>query len=179
MLDVVATLAVDAGVKMSRPAIVTGLTIISFLMCLPYCTQFGFYLLDGIDRWINNVALIFVVWSELVGATTVYRWHDVVSQTGFPAFVLYNFGYFGAQILGVAVAHSISSPAAGAGAGFGLYIVCSIFSTLFATTPSIEAAAFWGRHTLLSRFWYLAFYSVCSAAIHSRAPEINTSRVTS
>lgn len=159
MLDAVATLAVDSGVKMSRPMIVTGLTIISFLMCLPYCTQFGFYLLDGIDRWINNVALIFVVWSELVGATTVYRWHDVVSQTGLPAFVVYNFGYFGGQIVGVAVAHGVSNPAAGAGAGFGLFIVSSIISVLIAITPGIKAASFWGRNPLLSRFWYLAFYS--------------------
>ncbi|CAG7926686.1 unnamed protein product [Penicillium olsonii] len=159
MLDAVATLAVDAGMKLSRPLIVTGLTIISFLMCLPYCTQFGFYLLDGIDRWINNVCLIFVVWSELVGATTVYRWHDVVSQTGLPSFVLYNFGYFGGQIIGVAVAHGVSDPAAGAGAGFGLYIVCSIASALIATTPAIKASSFWGRNPTLSRFWYLAFYS--------------------
>ncbi|KAJ6138207.1 hypothetical protein N7471_004693 [Penicillium samsonianum] len=159
MLDAVATLAVDSGVKMSRPMIVTSLTIISFLMCLPYCTQFGFYLLDGIDRWINNVALIFVVWSELVGATTVYRWHDVVSQTGLPAFAMYNFGYFGGQIVGVAVAHGTSNPAAGAGAGFGLYIGCSIISVLIATDLSIKAASFWGQNPLLGRFWYLAFYS--------------------
>ncbi|CAI7653166.1 unnamed protein product [Penicillium glandicola] len=159
MLDAVATLAVDSGIKMSRPMIVTILTIISFLMSLPYCTQFGYYLLDGIDRWINNVALIFVVWSELVGATTVYRWHDVVSQTGLPAFILYNFGYFGGQITGVAVAHGVSNPSAGAGAGFGLYIVCSILSVLIATAPSIKAPSFWGQNTILSRFWYLAFYS--------------------
>lgn len=160
MLDAAATLAVDSGMKASRPTIVTGLTIISFLMCLPYCTEFGFYLLDGIDRWINNVALIFVVWSELVGATTVYRWHDVVNQTGLLSFVMYNIGYFGGQILGVAVAHGISNPSAGAGAGFGLYVVCSILSILISKTPSIEAADFWGRNRFLSRFWYLAFYSV-------------------
>lgn len=61
MLDVVATLLVDGGVKYSRPQIVTFLTLLSFLMCIPYCTQFGYYLLDGIDRWVNNVLLIFVV----------------------------------------------------------------------------------------------------------------------
>ncbi|KAJ5156422.1 hypothetical protein N7492_009225 [Penicillium capsulatum] len=159
MLDAAATLAVDAGMKLSRPKIVTGLTIISFLMCLPYCTEFGFYLLDGIDRWINNVALIFVVWSELVGATTAYRWHDVVSQTGLPAFVVYNVGYFGGQVIGVAVAHGISNPSAGAVAGFGWYIVCTIASVLIASSPIIRAAGFWGKHPILSRFWYLAFYS--------------------
>ncbi|KAA8648061.1 hypothetical protein EYZ11_012915 [Aspergillus tanneri] len=159
MLDAVATLAVDAGVKYSRPVIVTVLTLISFLMCLPYCTEFGFYLLDGIDRWINNVALIFVVWSELIGATVVYRWHDTVSQTGLPAFLIYNFGYFGGQIVGVSVAHGVQNPSVGAGAGFGLYIVCTVMSVLIAKTPGTRASSFWGSNAPLSRFWYLAFYS--------------------
>lgn len=161
MLDAVATLAVDSGMKVSRPIIVTTLTIISFLMCLPYCTEFGFYLLDGIDRWINNIALIFVVWSEIVSATVVYRWTDVVDQTGLPAFVVYNVGYFGGQIVGVAAAHGAENPAVGAGAGFGLYIVCSVVSVFISKTPNIKAASFWNSNTFLSRFWYLAFYSVC------------------
>lgn len=129
-------------------------------MCLPYCTEFGFYLLNGIDRWINNVALIFVVWSELVSATVVYRWTDVQSQTGFPAFVIYNFGYFGGQIVGVSVAHGLELPAAGAGAGFGLFIVCAITATLLANNPDSKPPSFWSKNIFLSRFWYLAFYSV-------------------
>lgn len=160
MLDAVATLIVDSGLKLSRPVIVTALTLASFLMCLPYCTEFGYYLLDGIDRWINNVALIFVVWSEVVSATTVYRWTDVVSQTGLPAFVVYNVGYFGGQIVGVSVAHGAANPSAGAGAGFGLYILCVVISVLIAKTPDCKAAGFWNRNVFLSRFWYLAFYSV-------------------
>ncbi|KAL4896134.1 hypothetical protein BDV59DRAFT_172131, partial [Aspergillus ambiguus] len=159
MLDAVATLIVDSGLKVSRPIIVTGLTLLSFLMCLPYCTEFGFYLLDGIDRWVNNIALIFVVWSEVVGATTVYRWKDAVDQTGIPAFVVYNFGYFGGQIAGVAVAHGLEYPAAGAGAGFGLYIVCTAISVFLSRNPSFEAPSIWNRSVLLSRFWYLALYS--------------------
>lgn len=159
MLDAVATVLVDSGLKYSRPVIVTALTLISFLMCLPYCTEFGYYLLDGIDRWINNVALIFVVWSEVVSATTVYRWTDVVSQTGLPSFILYNFGYFAGQIVGVGVAHG-ASPAAGAGTGFGIYIVCTVVAVLISRTPDSKAARFWSRNVYLSKFWYLAFYSV-------------------
>ncbi|KAK0642814.1 Sodium- and chloride-dependent GABA transporter 1 [Lasiodiplodia hormozganensis] len=159
MLDAVVTLVVDSGLKLSRPVIVTVLTLISFLMCLPYCTEFGYYLLDGIDRWINNVALIFVVWTEVVSATTVYRWRDVVGQTGLPAFVVYNVGYFGGQIIGISVAHGISNPGAGAGAGFGTYIVCSLVSILISKTPDSKAPSFWDANVFLSRFWYLAFYS--------------------
>jgi solute carrier family 6 GABA transporter-like protein 1 len=101
----------------------------------------------------------------------------VVSQTGLPAFVLYNFGYFGAQILGVAVAHGVSNPAAGAGAGFGLYIFCSSLSTLIATSPEIKAASFWGTNKVLNRFWYLAFYSVGQIAIPLHFSDIDLTRV--
>lgn len=160
MLDAVATLCVDSGLRFSRPAIVTALTLLSFLLCLPYCTEFGFYLLDGVDRWVNNVALIFVVWSEAVSATTVYRWTDIVSQTGLPAFVVYNVGYLGAQIIGVAVAHGVGQAGAGAIAGFGFYIVCSIISVFTAKKPYSPAPSFWERNTFASRFWYLALYSV-------------------
>ena len=160
MLDATATLLVDAGMKYSRPLIVTALTLISFLLCLPYCTEFGYYLLDGIDRWINNVALIFVVWSEVVSATTVYRWHDVVDQTGTPAFAIYNFGYFAGQIVGVAVAHGAASPGIGAGVGFGIYIICAIIATFIARTPEVSAPKFWSKKPFLSRFWFLAAYSV-------------------
>ncbi|KAK2609738.1 hypothetical protein N8I77_003225 [Diaporthe amygdali] len=159
MLDVVATLIIDSGLKVSRPVVVTALTLISFLMCLPYCTEFGFYLLDGIDRWVNNVALIFVVWSEVVSSTTVYRWQDVVSQTGLPAFIVYNTGYMGGQVIGVSVAHGTGIPAAGAGAGFGFYFVCCLAAVLIAKTPDSAAARFWKANAWTSRFWYLAFYS--------------------
>ncbi|KAL4786933.1 hypothetical protein BJX76DRAFT_320116 [Aspergillus varians] len=160
MLDAVATLVVDSGhVKLSRPSIVTILTIISFLMCLPYCTEFGYYLLDGIDRWINNICLIFVVWSEVVSASTVYRWTDVADQTGLPGFITYNFAYFGGQIIGVAVAHGAEDPRIGAGAGFGVFIVFTIIATLISNTPITPAPSFWGRKPFLSRFWYLAAYS--------------------
>ncbi|OAL29775.1 hypothetical protein AYO20_09067 [Fonsecaea nubica] len=159
MLDAVATMLVDAGIQFSRPVIVTALTLLSFLLCLPYCTEFGYYLLDGIDRWINNVALIFVVWSEVVSATTVYRWSDVVSQTGMPALITYNVGYFGGQIVGVAVAHGAENPAAGAGAGFGLYVLMTTISVIISATPTVRAPRFWGRNVYSSRLWYLAFYS--------------------
>ncbi|KAI9371047.1 hypothetical protein BJX61DRAFT_512789 [Aspergillus egyptiacus] len=159
MLDAVATLFVDSGLKVSRPVIVTSLTLLSFLLCLPYCTQFGYYLLDGIDRWVNNICLIFVVWSEVTSATTVYRWDDVVAQTGLPAFITYNVAYFGGQIAGVSAAHGTEDPRIGAGVGFGVYIVFSIAAILIAKTPILPAPSVWGRSPFLSRFWYLAAYS--------------------
>lgn len=163
MLDVVATMICDANTKVSRPLVVTGLTIGAFLLCLPYCTEFGYYLLDGVDRWVNNVALIFVVFSEVVGSTTIYRWTDVVGQTGLPAFIVYNVAYFGGLLIGITVAHGTGSPPAGVGAGFGFFIVCTGVAVFIAKTPIIRATRFWGRNVYASRLWYLAFYSVSSS----------------
>lgn len=160
MLDAAATMLVDSGLKYSRTTIVTALTVLSFLMCLPYCTEFGYYLLDGIDRWINNLALIFVVWTEVVSATTVYRWSDVTSQTGLVAFILYNVGYFGGQVVGIAVGHGINNIGAGAGVGIGFWTICTVISILIARTPDVKALMFWNGNVFLARFWYLAIYSV-------------------
>lgn len=159
MLDAVVTLVMDTGVKWARWKVVTGLVLLSFACSLPYCTQFGTYLLDGIDRWINDVALIFVVWAECVTSTTVYRWKDLVNQVRAPAFIVYNIGFFGAMVFGTAVAQ-VLGPEAGAGMAFGLFIAGSILSVLIARTPDLPAPRFWGKITYTSKFWYLAFYSV-------------------
>lgn len=161
MLDATATLICDSGVKWSRPTVVTGLTILSFLLCLPYCTEFGYYLLDGIDRWINNVALIFVVWTEVVSSTTVYRWSDVADQVGIMPFYIYNAGYVGAQIVGIAVAHGSGHPGIGAGVGFGIFIIGAIVAVIMSKTPTVAAAGPFGKNKFLAKLWFLAFYSVC------------------
>lgn len=165
MLDVVVTLICDSGiVKASRPVVVTVLTVTSFLMCLPYCTEFGYYLLDGVDRWINNIALIFVVWTEVTSATTVYRWRDIVDQTGTAAFSLYNFGFSGGQFFGIVLAHGINSPGIGAGAGIGFYVAFAIVAAFVAHTPTATAPSFWNINVVLRKFWFLAFYSVSSSS---------------
>jgi solute carrier family 6 GABA transporter-like protein 1 len=133
--------------------------------CLPYCTEFGYYLLDGIDRWVNNVALIFVVWSEVSSATTVYRWRDIVDQTGLPAFIVYNVGFFGGQVFGISLAHGISRPGAGAGAGIGFYFLMAIIAVVLARTPDARAPSFWNSNAFIKRFWFLAFYSVSAGSI--------------
>ncbi|KAI4731352.1 SNF-domain-containing protein [Aureobasidium sp. EXF-10728] len=160
MLDVVATLLVDSGIGYSRPVIVSALTLLSFLMCLPYCTEFGYYLLDGMDRWVNNVALIFVVFAEVVSATTVYRWSDVVSQVGMPAFAVYNLGYFGGLLIGITVAHGVQSAGIGAAAGFGVFVACTVISTATASSPAPNPTVMPSRlRRRLDKLWYLAFYS--------------------
>lgn len=159
MLDVIVTGIMDRyGHKLSRPLVAFCLVFVAFLISLMYCSEFGYYLLDGVDRWINNLALVFVVWSELALSTTVYRWKDVFTQTGKPAFAIYNGGYFLGQILGVAVGHAVSG-GAGAGLGFGIFAVGAGIAVFLSKTPTASAPRFWNKNAFLKRFWFLAFYS--------------------
>lgn len=141
--------------------------IVSFLLSLIYCTEFGYYLLDAVDTWINNMSLLFVVWCECIAATTIYRHKDVVGLLGWPAYITFNVGYVGGQILGLIVGHA-ASPAAGAGAGFGLFIVCSAISLWLARNPDSAPPAFWKKSPWLEKTYYLAFYSVSRAHINLR-----------
>lgn len=159
MVDALVTLVMDAQPRWNRALVVTTIVVAFFLLSLPYCTEFGYYLLTGIDRWTNDVALVFVVWSECVTATTVYRWKDVMGQVGMPSFVTYNAGFFGGMLLGVVLAHAVS-PAAGAGVGFGLFIACTVASLVIAKTPDSQPPKWWRRSIYTSRLWYLGFYSV-------------------
>lgn len=160
MLDVVVTGVLDRwGHKVSRLTVATSAVVIAFLISLMYCTQFGYYLLDGVDRWINNLTLVFVVWCECSFSTTVYRWRDVFNQTGLPAFVCWNVGLFGGQVIGIVVGHTVS-PAAGAGAGFGVFVLFTVLATAISRTPDAEVPQFWSRNNILKRVWFLGFYSV-------------------
>ncbi|KAJ2896034.1 hypothetical protein MKZ38_005919 [Zalerion maritima] len=162
MLDAVVTLLMDSdwGMKASRPIVATTLVVLCFLLGLPYCTHFGTYFLNGIDWGVNNIALVFVVWAECVGATTIYRHQDVVGQVGKISFYVYNAGFFLGQILGVAVGNAVS-PEAGAGVGFGLFVAGLIVSMVTSKRPEALAAVpkLFTKSKYLSAFYYVAFYS--------------------
>jgi solute carrier family 6 GABA transporter-like protein 1 len=134
------------------------LAICAFLISLAYCTEFGYYLLDGVDRWINNTTLVFAAWAELSFSTSIYRCHDIFSEVGKLSYFIYNAGYFGGMVFGVAVAHAVS-PAAGAGVGFGLFVGGTVISILLAKTPTAGAPRHFASNGLLKKIYYLAFYS--------------------
>jgi solute carrier family 6 GABA transporter-like protein 1 len=166
MLDAVITLLLDSNPKFKRIWVVTGLVITCYLVSLPFCTEFGYHLLNAVDAWVNNLALVFVVWAEAVAATSVYRWKDVASEVGKPAYMVYNIGYFSGMTLGVVLGHAVS-PEAGAGLGFGLFISGTVAALFLAKTPSYVAPRFFGRNVWLNKAWHLAFYQVLSPLDHS------------
>ncbi|KAL1858107.1 hypothetical protein Daus18300_010108 [Diaporthe australafricana] len=132
--------------------------VVSFLISLLYCTEFGYYLLDAVDTWINNMSLLFVVWCECVAATTIYRHKDVVGLLGWPAYIIFNVGYVGGQLFGCVVGHTVS-PEVGAGMGFGLFFVCFTVALLVAKTPDSAPPSLWNRNLWLEKTYYLGFYS--------------------
>lgn len=161
LLESIVTMCCDTnwGRKVPRWAMCTGWVVVSFLLSLMYCTEFGYFLLLAVDSYVNNLSLFFVVWCECVIPTTLYRYKDVTHQTGFIPWVVYNFGYIGGQVIGVGIGHGVD-PAIGAGVGFGIYIISSVIATLIANTPEVPAPGFWAKSPLLARFWWLAGYSV-------------------
>lgn len=170
MLDAVMTLIMDSpfAKRWGRPWVATALNIVCFLLSLPNCSQFGYWYLDGVDRWINNVALVFVVWAECVVATTAYRYEDVVGQVGMPSFVAYNVGYLGGQLLAIIAGHA-ASPVAGLGAGFGAFVVGLVVSLILAKTPDapgVPKLMSKSKHTAV--LYYVAFYSVSRPADAAR-----------
>ncbi|KAH6680071.1 creatine transporter [Plectosphaerella plurivora] len=160
LFEVLVTMIVDTdwGKRVPRWAIATATAIGAYLITLLYCTEVGFNLLDAVDTFVNDLALFFTVWCECFFATTLYRWRDPVDQTGLISYCTYNAGYVLAHFVGLLVGHLVSAEA-GAGAGFGIFIIGIVASTLIGKTPTVPAPGFWGGNAFLSRFWYNVFYS--------------------
>ncbi|KAH7305909.1 creatine transporter [Stachybotrys elegans] len=160
LLDSLVTLVCDTdwGKKIPRVAVTAILCVISFLLSLIFCTEFGYYLLDAVDTYVNYLSLFFVVWAEIVCATTLYRAKDVMNQVGRPAVLIYNGGYLLGQICGLGLAHGYSAPA-GAGLGFGLYVLGLVTSLLLARTPDARTPRFFQKLPFMDRLYWLMFYS--------------------
>lgn len=166
LAEVLVTLICDTdfGKKVPRWGVSTGVLVGGYLITLIYCSEFGFYVLDAVDMFVNDLSLFFTVWFETFFATTLYRWRDPVDQIGMVSYCLFNGGYFAAHLIGILVGHLVS-PAAGAGVAFGLFIVGAVAASLFGKTPTVTAPSFWGKSPILSRLWYAAFYSVSHVSL--------------
>lgn len=158
--DVLVTTVCDTnwGRRTPRIYITTGSVIIGFMVSLMYNTQFGYYLLDGIDTAANNLVLPGTVFAECYGASVIYRCVDVIGQVGIPAFAVHQVGFVGGLFCGLLVAHQVQMEA-GLGVGFGLWAICTVTSVLIAKYPDSQAPGFWGRNAFLNKLWWLAFYS--------------------
>lgn len=81
--------------------------------------------------------------------------------------MVYNVGFFGAQVLGISLAHGINRPGVGAGVGIGFYFAMATIAVTIARTPEMRAPSFWNSNSYIKKFWFLAFYSVSTAWVVS------------
>ncbi|KAH7271703.1 hypothetical protein B0J15DRAFT_509759 [Fusarium solani] len=160
LLESFVTLLCDSslGRKTSRVPICTSVVVVAFPLSLIYCTEFGFYLLDAVDTWTNNLCLIFVVWCEVVSATTLYRFKDVIGQVGVAGYSVYSIGYILSMLLGVIVGQA-EGPKVGAGVGFGVFVLTNVVAIAVSKTPDSGPPRFWGKNSVLTKLWWLSFYS--------------------
>ena len=164
LLDTLISLICDSdfGRKWNRSIVVSAVTVISFLISLIFCTEFGYYLLDGFDTWLNNFSLVWTVMCEFLGATMIYRYKDVVGTVGWKAYGTWTASYLLSLILGVAIGQSVH-PGVGAGVGFGIFFVGLGVSVALAQKPQQTVRGppgLWSRNTFLEKIYYLMFYQV-------------------
>jgi solute carrier family 6 GABA transporter-like protein 1 len=164
LLDTLISLICDSefGRRWNRSIIVTVVVVISFLISLIFCTEFGYYLPDGFDTWLNNFSLVWVVMCEFLGATMVYRYKDVVGLLGWNAYGIWTVSYLLSLILGVAMEQSVH-PGAGAGVGFGVFFVGLGIAVALAHTPrhtSMGPPRLFAGNSVLQKLYYLMFYQV-------------------
>lgn len=164
LLDTVISLICDSnfGRRWNRSIVVTVVTIVSFLISLVFCTEFGYYLLDGFDTWLNNFSLVWVVMCEFLGATVIYRYKDVVGLLGWNAYGTWTASYLLSLILGVAIGHSVS-PWVGAVVGFLVFFIGLAVAVVLARSPHNATQgppAFWSKQVFLEKLYYLTIYQV-------------------
>lgn len=160
-LEGLTTAVIDSvwGRRLRKSASVGIITLLAFALSLMYTTSFGYYLLDAVDTWVTGIALMLSTWMECVGATSLYRYRDVVAQTGVIAFFIANLAYVSSMVVGVVLGNVI-----GSGTGL-LAFLCILFggtfvAVLFSKRPEVIGP--WGGRKLNSSLWWLTSYSVSS-----------------
>ncbi|KAI0562960.1 hypothetical protein FGB62_48g116 [Gracilaria domingensis] len=146
----------DWGKRIPRWSLVFLVTLSAALLSIMYTTQFGLDLLDAVDKWFNELALILSMWVQCVGVTTLYRYKDVVSQTGFLAFAVANGAYLLSMVLLVLLGHLVNS-----WAGVIVFVAVLVGGTLtgviLSEDPSIPSP--WAKYKYSDRLWWLSCYS--------------------
>lgn len=159
MVEGLITVVLDTswGKRPPRMAVVLVIVLTAAAISVMYCTAFGKHLMDGVDIWVTEVTLIFSMWLQCAMVTSLYRYKDVVEQTGMVGYLLAQGSYYGGTVLGLVVGHTVSI-----GAGFGVYVgivaVGTTVAAMVAETPEVGAPKPFGSIGVVSKIWWLTFY---------------------
>lgn len=144
------------GKKLRKEFTVGIITFCSMLVSLMYSTNFGLDLLDYMDKWVTGITLIFLAFLQCVAVTSLYRFKDVIEQTGYVAVIVAQISYISSMLLGLLVAHFTF-----VGWGILSFVIALlggvIAALLLSDIPSIQGR--FGNNRWLNALWWLEFYS--------------------
>lgn len=157
LIEGMLTVVIDTnwGKKVPRPLMTALVTLIPVVLSITYTTEFGIHLLDAVDRWMTNLALVASMWLECVTLTSLYRYKDVVDMTGWYAYGVAQGSYMGSMILGVILAYVVS-PAVGVGVFLGIFFGGIVVAVLLSNEPTIAGG--FGDNKFINSLWWLMFY---------------------
>lgn len=146
----------DWGKKLRKEFTVGIIVICGFLLSLIYATKFGLQALDCVDTWLTRITLLFVTFFQCFSVTSVYRYKDVVSQTGITAYAIAQGSYLGSMVLGVIVGHATSFIWWGILTFVLVLVAGTILAAVISNPPTVDGG--FGRKPFLSALWWLTCY---------------------
>lgn len=148
------------GAKVRQTVMVFICCFAAFIISILYTTRFGYHFLNAIDTEVTGIALILSVWLECAGSTTLYRYEDVLSQTGKPAFFIAQGSYFGSMIIALILAHTVKPNGPWAALGFWIstLIAGTVCAAFVSKNPVVTGP--WGSNKIINALYWLTTYSV-------------------
>jgi solute carrier family 6 (neurotransmitter transporter, GABA) member 1 len=119
-----------------RETIVAVICTIGFLIGTMYITEVGLYIIDAVDYFLNNIAIVFIGMMECVGASFFYKFHEVESRVGRTSIWLFDLLFASGLIVGCGVGVGLN-PLAGLFLGSGL-ISLGIGLSMFFANPELS-----------------------------------------
>jgi len=98
------------GQQFSRMSVVTAVIISSFLTCLPYCTNAGFYILDCVDHYVC-IILIWVAFIEFTSCGWCRGWDKTVQTCGLIPSIMLPMSVFGPIFFASAITFGLTASA--------------------------------------------------------------------
>lgn len=154
----------DWGGRLPKPVTVAIISVIAMCLSFLYSAKFGLRLLDAMDYWVTGITLSFVTWFQCVAVTGMYRYKDVISQTGMLAFAGAQTSYIGSMVLGVIVGR-FASFWWGVLTFALILVIGTLVSTALGEHPQVRGS--FGMNPFLNKLWWLTSYSVRISALYS------------
>lgn len=146
----------DWGKKLAKPIMTGIICFISLLLSTMYATEFGYALLDAVDWWLNGITLMFAAWAQLVSVTSMYRYKEVISQTGVRAFALAQGSFIMSMMMGTIFAFTVSNLV---GVLIFVLILCAGTAGAAMLSDAPEIIGAFGEGKFMNSLWWLTSYS--------------------